>query len=45
MPPQDQLQNHYLVNFVDYKSKYYRIFLARTKNAASKQFEAFPRAL
>ena len=41
MTPQDRLQNRYLVSFVDHKSNYYRIFLARKKDAAEKQFEAF----
>ncbi|CAI5733963.1 unnamed protein product [Hyaloperonospora brassicae] len=41
MTPQDRLQNRYLVRFVDPKSNYCRIFLARTKDAAKKQFEAF----
>ena len=41
MTPQDRLGNRYLINFVDYKSNYCRIFLARTKDAAAKQFEAF----
>ena len=41
MTPQDRLGNRYLVNFVDHKSNYCRVFLARTKDAAAKQFEAF----
>ena len=30
-----------MVNFVDHKSNYSRIFLAQTKDVAAKQFEAF----
>ncbi|CAI5708769.1 unnamed protein product [Hyaloperonospora brassicae] len=41
MTPRDRLGNRYLVNFVDHKSNYCRIFLARTKDVAAKQFEAF----
>uniref|UniRef100_A0AAV1TKU7 CCHC-type domain-containing protein n=1 Tax=Peronospora matthiolae TaxID=2874970 RepID=A0AAV1TKU7_9STRA len=41
MTPQDRLDNIYLVNFVDHKSSYCRFFLARTKDVAEKQFEAF----
>ena len=41
MTPQDRLQNRYLVNFIDHKSNYCRVFLARTKDAAAKKFEAF----
>ena len=39
MTPQDRLGNRYLVNFIDHKSNYCRVFLARTKDAAAKQFE------
>uniref|UniRef100_A0AAV1VF27 Retrovirus-related Pol polyprotein from transposon TNT 1-94-like beta-barrel domain-containing protein n=1 Tax=Peronospora matthiolae TaxID=2874970 RepID=A0AAV1VF27_9STRA len=41
MKPQDHLGNRYLVNFIDHKSNYYRTFLARTKDAVAKQFDAF----
>uniref|UniRef100_A0AAV1T9S2 Uncharacterized protein n=1 Tax=Peronospora matthiolae TaxID=2874970 RepID=A0AAV1T9S2_9STRA len=41
MTPRDRLGNRYLVNFVDHKSNYCRVLLARTKDAAAKQFEAF----
>uniref|UniRef100_A0AAV1V2L8 Uncharacterized protein n=1 Tax=Peronospora matthiolae TaxID=2874970 RepID=A0AAV1V2L8_9STRA len=41
MTPRDRLGNRYLVNFVDHKSNYCRVFLARTKDAAARQFEAF----
>uniref|UniRef100_A0AAV1VI13 Integrase catalytic domain-containing protein n=1 Tax=Peronospora matthiolae TaxID=2874970 RepID=A0AAV1VI13_9STRA len=41
MTPRDRLGNRYLVNFVGHKSNYCRVFLARTKDAAARQFEAF----
>uniref|UniRef100_A0AAV1UMW7 Uncharacterized protein n=1 Tax=Peronospora matthiolae TaxID=2874970 RepID=A0AAV1UMW7_9STRA len=41
MTPQDRLGNRYMVNFIDHKSNYCRVLLARTKDAAAKQFEAF----
>ena len=41
MTPRDRWGNRYLVNFVDHKYNYCRTFLARTKDAAAKQFEAF----
>ena len=41
MTPQDRLGNRYMVNFIDLKSIYCRVFLARTKDAAAKQCEAF----
>uniref|UniRef100_A0AAV1TA52 Integrase catalytic domain-containing protein n=1 Tax=Peronospora matthiolae TaxID=2874970 RepID=A0AAV1TA52_9STRA len=41
MTPQYRLENRYLISFVDHKSNYCGIFLARTKDAAAKQFEAF----
>ena len=41
MTPKDRLGNRYLINFVDHKSDYCRIFLVRTKDAAAKQFEEF----
>uniref|UniRef100_A0AAV1TQL3 Integrase catalytic domain-containing protein n=1 Tax=Peronospora matthiolae TaxID=2874970 RepID=A0AAV1TQL3_9STRA len=39
--PRDRLGNRYLVSFLDHKSDYCRVFLAHTKDAAAKQFEAF----
>ena len=39
--PRDRLGNRYLVNFVNHKINYCRVFLTRTKYAATKQFEAF----
>ena len=41
MTPQNRLGNRYIVSFIDHKSNYCRVFLARTKDAAAKQFEAF----
>lgn len=41
MTPRDGLGNRYLVDFVDHKSNYCRVSLARTKDMAVKQFEAF----
>lgn len=41
MTPQDRLGNQYMVNFIDHKSNYCRVFLACTKDAAAKQFEGF----
>jgi hypothetical protein len=39
--PVDRLKNRYVVNFIDYKTNYCRVFLAKTKDQAAKQFEAF----
>ncbi|KAE9174481.1 hypothetical protein PF004_g26649 [Phytophthora fragariae] len=41
MTPKDRLGNRYMINFVDFKSNYCRVFLARTKDAAAKLFEHF----
>uniref|UniRef100_A0AAV1VHI2 Integrase catalytic domain-containing protein n=1 Tax=Peronospora matthiolae TaxID=2874970 RepID=A0AAV1VHI2_9STRA len=41
MTPKDRLGNRYLVNFVDHKSNYCRVFLAPTKDKAAKKFEHF----
>jgi hypothetical protein len=41
MTPRDRLKNRYMVNFVDHKTNYCRVFLAKTKDAAAKQFEHF----
>ncbi|KAE9066566.1 hypothetical protein PF010_g27809 [Phytophthora fragariae] len=41
MTPKDRLGNRYMINFVDFKSNYCRVFLARTKDAAAKHFEHF----
>jgi hypothetical protein len=39
--PNDRLGNRYLVNFIDYKTNYCRVFLAKTKDEAAKKFEHF----
>jgi hypothetical protein len=41
MTPKDRLGNRYMINFIDHKSNYCRVFLARTKDAAAKLFEHF----
>ena len=41
MTPRYRLGSRYLINFIDHKSNYCRVFLERTKDAAAKQFEAF----
>lgn len=41
MTPKDRLNNRYMINFVDHKSNYCRVFVAHTKDAAAKQFEHF----
>ena len=41
MTPKDRLGNRYLVNFIDHKSNYCRVFLAPTKDKAAKKFEHF----
>ncbi|GMF60956.1 unnamed protein product [Phytophthora fragariaefolia] len=41
MTPRDRLKNRYMINFVDHKTNYCRVFLAKTKDAAAKQFEHF----
>ena len=41
MTPKDRSKNRYMINFVDHKSNYCRVFLARTKDAAVKKFEHF----
>uniref|UniRef100_H3GWD4 Integrase catalytic domain-containing protein n=1 Tax=Phytophthora ramorum TaxID=164328 RepID=H3GWD4_PHYRM len=41
MTPNDRLGNRYMVNFVDFKSNYCRVFLARTKDAAAKLLDHF----
>ncbi|KAE9048491.1 hypothetical protein PR002_g427 [Phytophthora rubi] len=39
--PRDRRGNRYLVKFVDYKTNYCRIVLAKTKDQAAKYFEDF----
>ena len=42
--PRDRLGNRYLVNFVDHKSNYCRVFLAKSKDQAAKNFNDVFRA-
>jgi hypothetical protein len=39
--PTDRSGNRYMVNFIDYKTNYCRVFLAKTKDQAAKKFEHF----
>jgi hypothetical protein len=39
--PVDREKNRYLVNFIDYKTNYYRIFLAKTKDEVARKFLNF----
>jgi hypothetical protein len=39
--PTDRNGNRYLVNFIDYKTNYCRVFLAKTNDQAAKKFEHF----
>ena len=39
--PVDREKNRYLVNFIDHKTNYCRIFLAKTKDEAAKKFLNF----
>jgi hypothetical protein len=39
--PTDRNGNRYMVNFIDYKTNYCRVFLAKTKDQAAKKFEHF----
>ncbi|CAI5723653.1 unnamed protein product [Peronospora farinosa] len=41
MTPRDRLGNRYLVNFIDHRSNYCRVFLAKTKDAAALKFKYF----
>uniref|UniRef100_A0AAV1V1Z5 Uncharacterized protein n=1 Tax=Peronospora matthiolae TaxID=2874970 RepID=A0AAV1V1Z5_9STRA len=41
MTPRDRLGNRYMVNFIDHRSSYCRIFLAKSKNAAALKFKLF----
>ncbi|GMF57667.1 unnamed protein product [Phytophthora fragariaefolia] len=41
MTPLDRLGNRYLVNFVDHKSNYCQVFLAKKKDEAAKKFRDF----
>ena len=39
--PRDRRNNMYLINFVDHKTNYCRVFLFKTKDQAAKKFEQF----
>ena len=39
--PKDLLGNRHLVNFVDHKSNYCRVFLTKSKDQAAKKFKHF----
>ena len=39
MTPRDRLGNRYMVKFVDCNSNYVKVFLAKTKDVAAKQFD------
>lgn len=41
MTPKDRLGNRYLVNFVDHKSNYCRVYFVLTNYKAAKKFEHF----
>ena len=41
MTPRDRLGNRYLVNFIDHRSNYCRVLLAKTKDAAALKFKHF----
>ena len=41
MTPRDRLRNRYLVNFIDHRSNYCRIFLAKSKDASALKFKHF----
>ncbi|KAE9245147.1 hypothetical protein PF002_g7399 [Phytophthora fragariae] len=41
MTPRDRRGNRYFINFIDYPTNYVRVFLAKNKMEAAKQFEHF----
>ncbi|KAE9118811.1 hypothetical protein PF007_g8791 [Phytophthora fragariae] len=41
LTPRDRLGNRYLVNFVDHRSKFCRVFAAKTKDEAARKFHDF----
>ena len=41
MTPRDRLGTRYLVNFVDHRSNYCRVFLAKSKDVAALKFKHF----
>lgn len=41
MTPRDRLGNRYMVNFIDHRSNYCRVFLEKTKDVAAMKFKEF----
>ncbi|KAG4049478.1 hypothetical protein PC123_g15250 [Phytophthora cactorum] len=41
MTPRDRLGNRYMVNFVDHRTNYCRVFLTKTKDVAALKFKHF----
>lgn len=41
MTPRDRLGNRYLVNFIDHRTNYCRVFLAKSKDVAAQKFKHF----
>ena len=41
LTPRDRVGNRYLINFVDHRSNYCRVFLAKTKDVAAMNFKHF----
>uniref|UniRef100_A0AAV1T532 Integrase catalytic domain-containing protein n=1 Tax=Peronospora matthiolae TaxID=2874970 RepID=A0AAV1T532_9STRA len=41
MTPRDRLGNRYMVNFVDHRTNYCRVFLAKSKDVAAQKFKHF----
>lgn len=39
MTPKDRLGNRYMVNFIDHRTNYCRVFLAQTEDAAAQEFK------
>ena len=41
MTPRDRLGNRYMVNFIDHRTNYCRVFLAKSKDVAAQKFKHF----
>uniref|UniRef100_A0AAV1TY94 Integrase catalytic domain-containing protein n=1 Tax=Peronospora matthiolae TaxID=2874970 RepID=A0AAV1TY94_9STRA len=41
MTPRDRLGNRYMVNFIDHRTNYCRVFLAKSKDVAAQKFNHF----
>lgn len=39
MTPRDVLGNHYMVNFIDLRTKHCRVFIAKTNDIAAHNFK------